>query len=403
MPFVEAEFPKTISAKAMGGPAFNTTVNEGFSGFEQRNQNWEIVRGDWNIALETPSPNFVATPQEYIDQLTAFFLVVGGRFSGFRLKDHKDFTSGASNQFLGVGDGVTSIFQLVKVYSAAGLSYSRTIFKPMTSLVVDYLGNSLLDTVAVYLGAVLQAANPGYVGGGSAQYTLDETQGIICFGGYSVWSITAVSVSGTTATYAYGVTSGNAPQKNQVATFAGMTHSANDGPFQITSVSPSSPTAGTFTVTNPIAAAESGSTGTGTVSASKVAITAVLQSGSNTTYTYTLTSGQALAQGMRVTIISLAAPGNNGTFYITLLGSGTFTVVNPSGVTATSQAGTGFTDWTPAVNAQLTDKFNYHFPVRFDTDKLNIQLEESNVQGEQPIISWNAIVLKELRLIGGQG
>ena len=73
-------------------------------------------------------------------------------------------------------------------------------------------------------------------------------------------------------------------------------------------------------------------------------ITAASQSGSDTTYTYTLTSGPDLQIGTSVTITGMADTGNNGTFTVTVVGSGTFTVANPSGVTASAQSGMGTVD-----------------------------------------------------------
>jgi hypothetical protein len=73
-------------------------------------------------------------------------------------------------------------------------------------------------------------------------------------------------------------------------------------------------------------------------------ITAASRSGGNTTYTYTVASGSvaaAIAGGALYVVISgMAHAGNNGTFTATTFGSGTFTVANASGVTAT-ESGTG--------------------------------------------------------------
>ncbi len=70
-------------------------------------------------------------------------------------------------------------------------------------------------------------------------------------------------------------------------------------------------------------------------------ITAAVQNGANTTYTYTLASGQGPQLDASVSITGMANAGNNGTFTIGALAAGTFTVVNPSGVTASGQTGTG--------------------------------------------------------------
>jgi hypothetical protein len=72
-----------------------------------------------------------------------------------------------------------------------------------------------------------------------------------------------------------------------------------------------------------------------------VSITTATQSGSNTIYTYTVTAGLPLQAGMNITIAGMSDAGNNGTFTITAVGDGTFTVVNPSGASASAQSGTG--------------------------------------------------------------
>jgi len=71
-------------------------------------------------------------------------------------------------------------------------------------------------------------------------------------------------------------------------------------------------------------------------------LTGATQTGSSTTYDYTLPliSGPPLQVGESVVVTSMKDGGNNGTFTITALGSGTFTVTNTFGVTATGQSGT---------------------------------------------------------------
>jgi hypothetical protein len=44
---------------------------------------------------------------------------------------------------------------------------------------------------------------------------------------------------------------------------------------------------------------------------------------------------------MTLTISGMADGGNNGTFQVAAISGGTFTVVNPAGVTATAQTGIG--------------------------------------------------------------
>jgi YVTN family beta-propeller protein len=60
-----------------------------------------------------------------------------------------------------------------------------------------------------------------------------------------------------------------------------------------------------------------------------------------TTYTYTMASGTGLIAGTNISITGMSDTGNDGNFMIAAASGGTFTVVNPSGVTATSQSGSG--------------------------------------------------------------
>jgi YVTN family beta-propeller protein len=73
-----------------------------------------------------------------------------------------------------------------------------------------------------------------------------------------------------------------------------------------------------------------------------VNITSAAQSGSSTTFTYTMISGIPLFLGMPISITGIANPGDttlnpdNGTFTVRGLGAGTFTVTNPQGVSTTA-------------------------------------------------------------------
>jgi uncharacterized protein (TIGR02217 family) len=164
MSFFESEFPTAVGFLASGGPTFSTGVNEGFSGDEQRNRNWKNTRGVWTIDLK-------CKPQAYFDAVHAFFLVVGGQADAFRFKDHRDFN--ATGQLLGTGDGTTTVFQLVRNYTSGGRTYVRTIFKPVTSSVLDFEGNPLPDTVNIYDNGALQTP--------ITIWTVDYTTGIVSF------------------------------------------------------------------------------------------------------------------------------------------------------------------------------------------------------------------------------
>jgi uncharacterized protein (TIGR02217 family) len=171
MSFFETEFPRNIGYKRLGAPVgFNTTVNEGLSGGEQRNRNWANSKGKWTIDLQTPPPSqFSDSRQKYVDLLNTFMLVVGGRADAFRLFDHID--NQATGQTIGVGNGSQTVFQLARTYTIGGRSYVRNITKPITSSVVNYRGFALSNTVKTYLNGTLQTSG----------WSVDYTTGLVTF------------------------------------------------------------------------------------------------------------------------------------------------------------------------------------------------------------------------------
>src|ERR1700736_2243069 len=170
MSFFECEFPREIAFMASGGPAFSTSVNEGFSGGEQRNRNWSKTRGAWTIDLQFKT-------QAFFDAVQAFFLVVGGQADAFRFKDQKDFK--ATGQTIGADDGVTVAFQLVRNYVSGARTYVRAITKPIMASVTDFQGNALADTVKIYDNGVLKTL--GALSPATGDYTVDATTGIVTF------------------------------------------------------------------------------------------------------------------------------------------------------------------------------------------------------------------------------
>jgi len=82
------------------------------------------------------------------------------------------------------------------------------------------------------------------------------------------------------------------------------------------------------------------------VAIASLTISSAQQSGTNTIFTYSLQNGATPQVGQTLVLTGMSDSGNNGTFTI-LAGnaatsnSGTLTVSNPAGVTASGQAGTG--------------------------------------------------------------
>lgn len=160
--FVEVQFPTNISAGAKGGPGFNTTVLELSSGSEQRNINWSRERPQYDVSTGMKTADDVRAYQK-------FFYARRGKAIGFRFKDWSDYRLPFWHTTPGDRDvlptlfttdgGTTHSFQIYKVYSDAGGSFSRKIVKIVSG------------TVSLYNNGVLMT-NP-------TNYTIDLNTGIV--------------------------------------------------------------------------------------------------------------------------------------------------------------------------------------------------------------------------------
>jgi uncharacterized protein (TIGR02217 family) len=134
MAFLETpRFPEAIAFNATGGPGYLTAIVGVHSAFEQRSSQWAYGRGAWDVG------QVVKTLTEY-GPLIGFFRVVNGKTHGYRFKDFTDFTdsmppgAGASGilGLTGLGDGVATVFQMVKNYTIGALTDQRLIRKPIS-------------------------------------------------------------------------------------------------------------------------------------------------------------------------------------------------------------------------------------------------------------------------------
>lgn len=157
--FLDIRMPVDIERGAVGGPLFNTTVNEQQSGHEQRNQNWTQPLRRWGF-------NYGMDNRSKFEQLLNFFNTVRGRAYSFRFKDWSDFE--LTNEVIGVGDNANLIFQIIKTYD---VNTSNALVRPIKRPVND--GN-----LVVTVDDILQAT--------PANYSVNYNTGIITFAGGSV-------------------------------------------------------------------------------------------------------------------------------------------------------------------------------------------------------------------------
>lgn len=162
--FHEVQFPPDISYGVTGGPEYSTDVVITGSGFEQRNINWSQARCKYQAAHGVKNEN-------QMKRLLAFFRARRGKAYGFRFKDWLDYNG--TGEIIGVGDGTTTAFQLIKTYTDdAGYTEVRKIRKPVA------------DTVKVYIDTVRQTALSVNVTTGIITFTVAPAQNAVITADY---------------------------------------------------------------------------------------------------------------------------------------------------------------------------------------------------------------------------
>lgn len=163
MAFHEIRFPDNISRGARGGPERRTQIVELASGDEERNASWANSRRRYDAAFGVRRADDLAI-------VVAFFEARNGRLYGFRWKDWGDYksclpsgTPSSIDQVIGVGDGATTSFQLVKAYSSGAQTWVRTITKPVVGAVkvaVDDIEQASSWSVDTTTGQIIFATAP---------------------------------------------------------------------------------------------------------------------------------------------------------------------------------------------------------------------------------------------------
>jgi uncharacterized protein (TIGR02217 family) len=148
MSFHEVRFPTAISRNATGGPERRTEIVTLASGHEERNSRWADSRRSYNAGYGVRS-------LDDLEAVVAFFEERRGRLYGFRWHDHVDAkscppsaTPQATDQEIGVGDGLAVAFQLVKTYGGTHAPWTRDIKKPVAGTVLI-----AVDGIAIPEGA----------------------------------------------------------------------------------------------------------------------------------------------------------------------------------------------------------------------------------------------------------
>lgn len=174
--FHEVRFPLDVARGARGGPERQTQIVTLASGREVRNSRWAHSRRRYDAGLGVRSFDTLA-------QVVSFFEERRGRLFGFRWRDQLDWKScapsqapAATDQVIGIGDGLTAAFQLCKSYGTGASAYSRTIAKPQAG------------SVLIAVDGVAQAPEEAF--------SCDTATGLVTFAGGHIPSADAVVTAG---------------------------------------------------------------------------------------------------------------------------------------------------------------------------------------------------------------
>ena len=159
--FDDIPYPLALGMDATIAPEFSTSVAVTASGFERRNSLWSDARLRFDVGPGIRS-------EAELGALIAFFRARRGAARGFRLRDPSDFSSHgmtgtptAIDQLIGLGDGTTASFPLVKRYGSGDDRQVRRITRPIAaSLVVSADGAPVSGWTLDPGGVVTFAAAP---------------------------------------------------------------------------------------------------------------------------------------------------------------------------------------------------------------------------------------------------
>lgn len=145
MNFHEVRFPASLSLGSVGGPERRTEIVTLSNGFEERNSPWSQSKHRYDAGVGMRSLDDLAAVVE-------FFEARSGQLFGFRWKDWGDFKSclpsaevSHTDQEIGVGDEIQTVFQLVKNYRSGEGVQVRAVTKPVQNTVVVAIGGDELE------------------------------------------------------------------------------------------------------------------------------------------------------------------------------------------------------------------------------------------------------------------
>lgn len=136
MAYDNVRLPTAIERGSQGGLGFYTNIVAASAGSEDRNQNWEDEKGEWDIS-------YGVQRRGQLDDVRNHHFGRRGQAHSFPFRDWFDYQSGPANDlsptFQLNATVATTTFQLVKTYADSVRVFQRRIFKPDPATLIVYL------------------------------------------------------------------------------------------------------------------------------------------------------------------------------------------------------------------------------------------------------------------------
>lgn len=139
---IDVRLTREIEIGAKARPRYSTDVIVTDGGHEVRNQRWSYPLFEFDFDLE-PGDRDGDTHLADADRLSAFidlWHVAAGQFNSFKFRDWGDWD--VETQPFATGDGITTAFQLYRVYQAGNMTRLRKITRPVQGSVTAYVNGA---------------------------------------------------------------------------------------------------------------------------------------------------------------------------------------------------------------------------------------------------------------------
>ena len=138
--------PENVEKAARGGPTFSTTRLISTSGKPFLSANYPQSVNSYTIG-------YTASAATWPTIQAIFYAQLGGGF-GFTFRDWSDYS--ASDQLIGVGDGLTKNFQLVRLYDDGPRRYGRYVTLPRAGTLALTVNGTPTSAYTLQAGGIVQ-------------------------------------------------------------------------------------------------------------------------------------------------------------------------------------------------------------------------------------------------------